>query len=144
MIIGYTQGAFDLFHVGHLNLIRAARARCDRLVVGVNSDELIQDYKNKTPIIRQEDRMAIVSALKFVDEVVLATTLDKVAMHEIIRFDRLFIGDDWKGNPRWEKTEKEMAEIGVELVWLNYTKGISTTLLRSMIESEAKNSQTEK
>ena len=136
MVVGYTQGAFDMFHIGHLNLIKSARSCCDRLIVGVNSDELIREYKHKTPIICQEERMAIVGALKYVDDVVATETLDKIVMHDKLHFDRLFIGDDWKGNARWEQTELDLNAIGVEVVWLSYTKGISSTLLRSKIEQE--------
>lgn len=132
-IRGYTQGAFDTFHIGHLNLIKAASELCDELVVGVNTDELIEEYKFKKPLIPLEERMAIVEALKYVDGVVSAETLDKEIMYDKIGFDRIFIGDDWKGNERWRKTEEKMALRGVEVIYLRHTEGISSSILREKI-----------
>ena len=108
MKIGYTQGTYDLFHVGHLNLLENAKSCCDYLIVGINSDKLVKDYKNKTVTITDKDRARIVSALKVVDEVHVVNTLDKKEILKLYDFDIIFIGDDWKGNPRWKQTEKEM------------------------------------
>ncbi len=127
---GYTQGTFDMFHVGHLNVINNAKDLCEYLVVGVNSDALVQAYKNKTPVINQMDRSKIVSNIKAVDEVVISETLDKVEQLKKIGFDAIFIGDDWKGNVRWEETKKLLAEKGVDVVFLPHTDGISSTDLR--------------
>ncbi len=135
-IRGYTQGAFDTFHIGHLNLIKAAAKLCDELTVGVNTDELIEEYKLKKPLIPLEERMAIVEALKYVDGVVPAETLDKEIMHDKIGFDRIFIGDDWKGSERWRETEKKMALRGVEVIYLRHTDGISSSILREKITEE--------
>jgi glycerol-3-phosphate cytidylyltransferase len=129
-IIGYTQGTFDMFHIGHLNLLRNAKAHCDKLIVGVNSDSLVEQYKHKTPIINQDERLAIIRAIKYVDEAILVDTLDKLQVHAQCSFDSIFIGDDWKGNPRWVKTEADMKGIGVDVRYLRHTAGISSSLLR--------------
>ena len=133
MIIGYTQGTFDLFHIGHLQLLKRAREQCDKLIVGVNADQLVSEYKHKVPVICQEDRAAIIRELRCVDQVVLTETLDKCVMYDQLRFHRIFIGDDWKGNARWQQTEREMNERGVELIYLPYTPGISSSVIREKI-----------
>lgn len=134
--IGYTAGTFDMFHVGHLNLLKHAKERCDYLIVGVNSDELVRTYKNKDVVIPLEERMQIVEAIKYVDEVVRMDTLDKLTAWEQNKFDLIFIGDDWKGSERWKKTEEEMAEYGVKVVYLPYTQQTSSTLLREKLLSK--------
>ena len=133
MIIGYTQGTYDMFHIGHLNLIKHAKEKCDYLIVGVNTDELVKSYKNKTAIVPLEERMEIIGAIKYVDKVVACDTLDKKVAFEKNHFNLLFVGDDWKGNERWAKTEKEMAELGVKLEFLPYTKNTNSTLLREKL-----------
>ena len=133
IIIGYTQGTYDMFHIGHLNLLQNAKRLCDILVVGVNSDELVKEYKQKSAIIPLEERMAIIQALRCVDKVIACETLDKKVAFENIHFKRLFIGDDWKGNERWAATELEMKSLGVEVVFLPYTKNTSSTLLREKL-----------
>lgn len=133
--IGYTQGTFDLFHVGHLNLLENAKEQCDYLIVGVNSDELVKNYKNRNVSIPEKDRARIVEALKVVDKVYIARTLDKKVIYEQLHYNAIFIGDDWKGNPRWVKTEENLAEFGVPVVYLPHTKGISTTLLTEKIQN---------
>lgn len=132
-IIGFTAGAFDMFHVGHLNLIKNAKARCDYLIVGVNTDELISNYKNKHAVVPLEERLQIVEAIKYVDEVIPVDTLDKEAMWNRKQFDFLFIGDDWKGSERWKATEVTMKKHGVEVVYLPYTTGTTSTLLREKL-----------
>ena len=131
--IGYTQGTFDMFHIGHLNLIRNAKRHCDYLIVGVNKDELVESYKNKRPIIPLEERVEIVRAIRYVDEVIATDTLDKTKIWEKVHFDEIYIGDDWKGNERWEKTGKEMEQLGAKLVFLPYTKDTSSTMLREKL-----------
>lgn len=133
MVVGYTQGTYDMFHIGHLNLIRNARAQCDYLIVGVNSDDLIRSYKNKMAIVPLEERMDIIAALRFVDEVVSCDTLDKKRAFEKHHFQKIFIGDDWRGNARWKQTEEELAMLGAEVVYLPYTKNTSSTLLREKL-----------
>ena len=133
-VIGYTQGTFDMFHIGHLNLIKNAKRHCDYLVVGVNSDDLVESYKNKRPIIPLDERVEIMRAIKYVDEVIVTNTLDKKAIWEKVRFNEIYIGDDWKGNERWEKTGKEMEQLGAKLVFLPYTKDTSSTMLREKLK----------
>lgn len=130
--IGYTQGTYDMFHIGHLNLINHAKEYCDHLIVGVNSDSLVEEYKQKTPVIKENERAEIVRNLKAVDECVITTTLDKLVALDLYNFDVIFIGDDWKGNPRWEKTKGELEERGVDLVFLPHTAGVSSTGLRTL------------
>lgn len=136
--IGYTQGVYDMFHVGHLNLLNNAKACCDHLIVGVNSDELVQQYKHKTPVINEEERKLIVENIKAVDEVLIADTLDKKAMLEKLHFEAVFIGDDWKDNPRWQATKAELSHYGVDVVFLPHTDGITSTILRPMSNEKIK------
>jgi len=131
--IGFTSGAFDMFHIGHLNLIERAKAHCDNLIVGVNSDELIKQYKNKTAIVPFNERLAIVSAIRFVDKVIRVDTLDKEALFKDNPFDMIFIGDDWKGHPRWVETEKVMLFYNVKTIFLPYTHQTSSTLIREKL-----------
>ena len=135
MIIGYTTGVFDMFHIGHLNLINHAKEYCDYLIVGVNSDELVQSYKNKTPVISAKERAEIVRNIKAVDECVITTTLDKIKALELYHFDAIFIGDDWKGNVRWEKTKEDLGKYGADVVFLPHTDGICSTQLTGVIKS---------
>ncbi len=128
--IGYTQGVYDMFHIGHLHIINSAAAMCDKLIVGVNSDSLVEQYKNKRTVIGQEDRAEIIRNLKAVDECVIADTLDKVEQYKKYGFDAVFIGDDWKGNDRWLQTEKDLEPYGVDVVYLPHTPNISSTMLR--------------
>lgn len=132
-MIGYTQGVFDMFHKGHLNMLKNAKAQCDKLIVGVNSDSLVEQYKGVRPVINQNDRLDIVRAIKYVDEAYIIDTLDKRQVYMKYRFDLVFIGDDWKGSSRWLKTEEEMRVVGVYVIYLPYTDGVSTTLLRNKL-----------
>ena len=127
--IGYTTGVFDMFHIGHLNIIKRAKEQCEYLVVGVTTDELCEKRKNKRPIICQEDRVAIVESIKYVDRVVLQNDMDKVKAVQQYNVDAVFVGSDWKGNERWIKTEKIMNNYGVDVVFLPYTQGTSSTIL---------------
>lgn len=130
--IGYTQGTFDMFHIGHLNLLKHAKEYCDILIVGVNADELVQEYKYKTPVISQEERAEIMQAIRYVDNVVICHTLKKTEMHNWLHFDAIFIGDDWKGNDRWAETEKNLRTVGADVVYLKHTDGVSSTMLRNV------------
>ena len=136
--IGFTQGTYDMFHVGHLNLINHAKEYCEYLIVGVNSDKLVQEYKQKTPIINERERQMIVANLKTVDKCVITKTLDKMSSWKEYHFDAIFIGDDWKGNARWEKTEKQLKPYGVVVEYLPHTEGISSTLLRPIEKNRIK------
>lgn len=131
--LGYTTGVYDLFHIGHLNLLRRAKEQCERLIVGITVDELVS-YKGKTAVIPYPERSEIVGAIRYVDRVVPQTDLDKVAAWEKYHFDVLFVGDDWKGKPNWVRYETELAEKGVDVVYLPYTKETSSTKLRQTLE----------
>ena len=138
-LIGYTAGVFDMFHVGHLNLLRQAKDLCEFLIVGVNSDELVSEYKHKQTIINQKQRCEIVKSIRYVDKAEIVNTLDKKDAWKKFKFDVLFIGDDWKGDERWKKTEEEMKKIGVKVVYLSRTKGISSSELREKLSHIDKN-----
>lgn len=136
MIIGYTTGVFDMFHIGHLNILKRAKEKCDFLIVGISTDEVVKTYKNKTPIIPFEDRMEIVSAIKYVDQVVVQETMDKMVAWEKLHFNVLFHGDDWKGSNMYELIENQLKKVGVEIVYLTHTEGISSTILRDRLNKE--------
>lgn len=131
--IGFTAGAFDVFHIGHLNLIENARAQCDHLIVGVNSDELISLYKKKGVIVPFEERFRIVGAIRSVDECIRVVTLNKESIWMEKYFDILFIGDDWKGHPRWIETEHLMLKYNVKTIYLPYTGTTNSTLIREKL-----------
>lgn len=132
--IGYTTGVFDLFHVGHLNILKRAKEQCDFLVVGVSTDELVQEYKNKTPIIPFEERKQIVEAIKYVDKVIPQTSMNKFEAWEKEKFDVIFHGDDWKNSELYKENERRLKEVGVEFVYFSYTKGTSSTILTQAIK----------
>ena len=134
--VGYTCGVFDLFHVGHLNLLERCKEMCDTLIVGVCDDDYVRTIKQKEPVINESDRQRILQALKCVDRAELVdipTTNDKLLAHNRFGFDVLFSGDDWKGSERYKKTEEQFSEIGVTIEYLPYTTGISTTDIKSKI-----------
>lgn len=134
--IGYTTGVFDMFHIGHLNILRRAKAQCDHLIVGVTTDALCMERKNKMPIICQADRVAIVEAIRYVDQVVLQTTMDKLTAVRQCGADAVFVGSDWKGTPEWARYEADFATVGCEVVYLDHTEGISSTVLRDRMNAE--------
>lgn len=136
--VGYTQGVYDMFHIGHLNLINHAKEHCDYLIVGINSDKLVEDYKRKHTVINETERATIVANLKAVDEVIIVDTLNKEDILKKKPFDAVFIGDDWKGSDRWNETERVMAQHGVDVVYLKHTDGISSTILRVVEENAIK------
>ncbi|WP_139368259.1 adenylyltransferase/cytidyltransferase family protein [Evansella clarkii] len=133
--VGYTTGVFDLFHVGHLNILKRAKEECDYLIVGVSTDELVLEYKNKQPVTSFEDRKAIVEGIKYVDQVVPQFNRDKYSAWEHLLFDVMFVGDDWKGSPLFAELEMRFSQAGVEIVYFPYTKGVSTTLVKEKIRS---------
>lgn len=133
MVIGFTEGVYDMFHVGHLNLIEESKKRCDYLIVGVHSDEIVEGYKHRKTVINEVDRCRIIAALKAVDKAVINRTRDNLELFKLYGFNKIFIGDDWKGSERWNYSEKVLAEVGVEVVYLPYTQGISTTLIRQKL-----------
>ena len=133
MIIGYTTGVFDMFHIGHLNILRRAKEQCDFLIVGVSTDELVQHDKNKTPIITFEERCKIVEAIKYVDMVVPQVDKNKFAAWEEHHFHKMFVGSDWQGTDAWNRFEEQFKPLGVEIVYLSHNDGISSTLLREKL-----------
>ena len=133
MTIGYTTGVYDMFHIGHLNILRRAKEQCDYLIVGVSTDELVEHDKHKTPIIPFDERCAIVEAIKYVDKVVPQPDKNKMAAWERYHFNKMFVGSDWKGTDAWKGFEKQFAPLGVEIVYLSHTDGISSTILREKI-----------
>ncbi len=132
--IGYTTGVFDLFHIGHLNILKRAKEQCDFLVVGVSTDEVVQTYKNKKPVIPFENRVKIVEAIKYVDKVVPQKTLDKSEMWDELRFNAVFHGDDWKGSNLYDEMEKKLKDLGVDMVFLPHTDGVSSTMIMQDIQ----------
>ena len=134
--VGYTTGVFDLFHIGHLNILRQAKERCEYLVVGVSTDDCVREYKHRMPVIPFEERIAIVKAIKYVDEAVSQNTMNKLDAWDRIRFDALFHGDDWKGSALYDEYEKEFAEVGVHLVFLPHTIGTSSTEVARRLQEE--------
>lgn len=133
-VIGYTTGVFDMFHIGHLNLLRRAKLECDYLIVGVTTDELCSNEKNKKPIIPLVERMEIVSNIKFVDEVVPQVNYDKHEAWNNIKFDVMFVGDDWKGSKKWNSLENEFSKFGVSIVYFPYSNNTSSSELRQVIK----------
>ena len=132
-IIGYTAGVFDLFHIGHLNILKNAKKHCDYLIVAVSTDELVQEYKHKTPFIPFEERKAILESIKYVDEVVPQIDRNKKAAYDKYKFDIMFVGDDWKGNPLFEDTEKYLNKHGSSIMFFPYTKHTSSTKLQAVL-----------
>ncbi len=134
MILGYTCGVYDLFHIGHLNLLKNAKGLCDKLIVGVSVDKLVE-YKFKRAVIPFEERIEIVRSVKFVDAAIPQEELDKFKMWEKLHFDVLFVGDDWFATPSWQEMERKFKDIGVSVVYFPYTKGTSSTILTQTLNT---------
>lgn len=134
VLIGYTAGVYDLFHIGHLNLLKNAKAMCDKLVVGVTTDDLVS-YKGKKAMIPFEDRIEIVRSIKYVDAVVPQSDMDKLTMCKKLGAQILFVGDDWYGTEKWKKYEEEFKQAGIQIVYFPYTKGVSSTLITKTLET---------
>lgn len=132
MIIGYTTGVYDLFHIGHLNLLKNAKGMCDKLIVGVTVDDLVL-YKGKKPMIPFEDRIEIVRACKYVDAAVPQYNMDKLETCKKLGASILFVGDDWYGTEKWDKYEKEFQQAGIQIVYFPYTKGVSSTKITAAL-----------
>lgn len=137
--IGYTTGVYDMFHIGHLNILKRSKDLCDYLIVGVTTDELCLQRKHKKPIIPQDERIAIVESIKYVDKVVLQENMDKSEAIKKYNVDVVFVGSDWKGTEAWNKYEKEFKELDCDVVYLNHTDGISSTILREKLISSNEN-----
>jgi len=134
MTVGYTTGVYDLFHIGHLNLLKNAKGMCDKLIVGVTVDELVA-YKGKQAMIPFEDRIEIVRSIKYVDAAVPQYDMDKLAACKKLGADILFVGDDWYGTEKWQKYEEEFAREGIRIVYFPYTKGISSTQITKALNA---------
>ena len=132
--IGYTTGVYDMFHIGHLNILRRAKDQCDYLIVGVSTDELVHNYKNKTPIIKFEERIAIVEAIKYVDRAVPQISMDKIAAWEKLHFNAVFHGDDWKHSSMYLNYIEQFKGVGVDVVFLTHTDGTSSTMLTQVLQ----------
>ena len=128
--IGYTTGVFDMFHVGHLNILKHAKEQCEYLIVGVTTDELCLERKKKSPVIKLEDRMAIIAAIRYVDRVVIQSNMDKLSAAKEYGADVVFVGSDWRGTPAWNEYERQLDAEGCKVVYLDHTEGISSTILR--------------
>lgn len=132
MIIGYTSGVYDLFHIGHLNLLRNAKSLCDKLIVGVTTDELVS-YKYKKAVIPFHERIEIVRSIRYVDSVIPQENMDKFEMWKKVKFNLLFVGDDWFSSDKWIDYESQFSQVGVKVIYFPYTKGTSSTLLNETL-----------
>lgn len=131
-IIGYTSGVYDLFHIGHLNMLRNAKSLCDKLIVGVTTDELVA-YKNKKAVIPFSERMEIVRSIDYVDAVVAQENMDKFELWGKLKYDVMFVGDDWFQTDKWKDLDRQFNEVGVKIVYFPYTKGTSSTLINEVL-----------
>lgn len=136
--VGYTTGVYDMFHIGHLNILKRAKEQCDFLIVGVTTDELCFKRKKKYPIIDENARMLIIKELKSVDKVIFQEDMDKLKIIKKFHVDVVFVGSDWKDTETWKQYEKEFAEVGCRVVYLEHTEGISSTILRNRLNSGEK------
>lgn len=132
--VGYTTGTFDLFHVGHLNILEKAKENCEYLIVGVSTDELVKEYKGELPVISFEDRIRIIRALKCVDKAIPQRTMNKLDVLEDIQYDVLFHGDDWKNTEMYNEIEEKLAEKNISCVYFPYTKSISTQSIKEKVK----------
>ncbi|GAA2533743.1 adenylyltransferase/cytidyltransferase family protein [Mycolicibacterium diernhoferi] len=133
MIFGYTTGVFDMFHIGHLRVLERSKALCDQLIVGITTDELSRERKQKLPVVSFEERRQIVAALRCVDMTVPQTSMNKLLAWEALRFNKMFVGDDWRGTDVWNNLEVQFEPLGVEIVYLPYTQSTSSTKLRDAL-----------
>jgi glycerol-3-phosphate cytidylyltransferase len=142
MIIGYTTGVYDLFHIGHINLLKNAKGMCDKLVVGVTIDELVA-YKGKKALIPFEDRIEVVRSCKYVDAAVPQYDMDKLSACKKLGASYLFVGDDWYGTEKWKKYEEDFAKEGIKIVYFPYTQGVSSTKIREALDTVRKDDLTD-
>jgi glycerol-3-phosphate cytidylyltransferase len=133
--VGYVPGVYDMFHVGHLNILRNARLACDFLIAGVVSDDRAQDAKGKSPIVPCAERLEIVKGIRYVDDAVIEDVAEKLDMWRRLQFDVIIKGDDWRGTAKGKKLEKDFGSVGVEVVYLPYTMHTSSTMLRQVLHS---------
>jgi glycerol-3-phosphate cytidylyltransferase len=138
--IGYAPGVYDLFHIGHLNILRNARVHCDFLIAGVVSDEMCRRAKGKNPVIPLVERLEIVAGIKYVDRAIAEHLPEKLDTWREVGFTTIFKGADWRGTPKGDKLERDFARVGVEVIYLPYTVHTSSSLLRRALfalDSEA-------
>ncbi len=133
IIIGYTTGVFDLFHIGHVRLLKKAKSLCDKLIVGVSTDALVKKYKNKKPIIPYIERLEVIKSLKYVDSVVTQNSLNKFNSLKKLKYDIIFVGDDWYATKKWKNLDKKFKELGVKIVYLPYTRRTSSTKITKIL-----------
>jgi glycerol-3-phosphate cytidylyltransferase len=138
MIVGYTTGVFDLFHIGHLNILRNARSMCDRLIVGVTTDELLLEYKRKRAVIPFIERCEILRGIRYVDVVVPQEHMNKFEAWQKLRFDIVFVGDDWYQTPKWDEIQKQLNDVGARVVYFPYTRGTLSTIINEILEERRK------
>ena len=136
MVIGYTTGVYDLFHIGHLNLLKNAKSLCDKLIVGVTTDDLLLDYKKKKAVIPFEERAEIVRSIRFVDTVIAQADMNKLEAWERLKFDVMFVGDDWYQTDRWKSIEDQFDKRGVRIIYFPYTQGTTSTLINEILSHE--------
>lgn len=134
MRVGFTSGVFDLFHIGHLNVLRNAKSMCDHLIVGVSTDELVFEYKQKWPIIPYLERAEILRHIRYVDTVVAQEDMDKMKMWRRLKFDVMFVGDDWLDTPKWQQFEADFRDNGVDIIFFPYYKGTSSTKVNNILD----------
>jgi glycerol-3-phosphate cytidylyltransferase len=144
VIVGYTTGVFDLFHIGHLNILRNAKSLCDKLVVGVTTDELLLEYKKKKAVIPFVERCEILRAIKYVDVVVAQNTMDKAKAWKKLKFNIMFVGDDWYNSTEWKDIEKQFKKLGVKIVYFPYTQGTSSTMINQILVEKREEIQAKK
>lgn len=140
-IIGYTAGVFDLYHIGHLNVLRNAKSLCDKLIVAVTTDKLVQERKNKMPVIPYEERAEIIRNVKQVDVVIPQEDMDKYDAWKRYKFDIMFVGDDWYETEKWKEIEAKLKAEGVKIIYFPYTKGTSSTIINEILNEKRKNKQ---
>ena len=139
--VGYTTGVFDLFHIGHLNILRNAKSMCDHLIVGVTIDELVEQRKKKRPIIPFIERVEILQEISFIDTVVAQDSMDKMLAWNRYHFDIMFVGSDWQGSEKWNQIEKDFAAVNVRIIYFPYTKTTSSTKIMEILNSFKANNQ---
>ena len=141
--VGYTTGVYDMFHIGHLNILKKAKERCDYLIVGVSTDEVVESYKHRAPIIPFEERIAIIRELRCVDQAVPQVSMDKMEAWKKYHFDALFHGSDWKGSDMYNNMIDQFSKVGVDVVFLPHTEGVSSTLLSEVLYTLKEESEDE-
>ena len=141
--VGYTTGVYDMFHIGHLNILKKAKERCDYLIGGVSTDEVVESYKHRAPIIPFEERIAIIRELRCVDQAVPQVSMDKMEAWKKYHFDALFHGSDWKGSDMYNNMIEQFSKVGVDVVFLPHTEGVSSTLLSEVLYTLKEESEDE-